>query len=274
MADDDLQIDGEAADGADPASNAAAAQAAAAAATGMTAAGAAPAATAPARRDWHGFVAHRLAERWELLGCSFSGVVMRGKAWYWGVRMGNGCRFYGPALFGRKEDSTITIGDGCIFRSGVKSNRIGIDRPCSLSTLTPGAVLTIGDSCGFSGTVIAAAESITLGRRVMCGGNTTITDTDWHGLHPSERRNPGRTAPVVLEDDVFLGLGSVVLKGVTIGHGTFVAARSVVTRSLPPMVLAAGNPARVIRELWAMDGEIQVGVGAIGIEDVGPACKR
>jgi acetyltransferase-like isoleucine patch superfamily enzyme len=200
-------------------------------------------------REFHGVWARRFAERWELLGSALSGGTMRVKAWYWGVRFGSGCVFFGPALLGRKENSTITVGDRCIFRSGRRSNRIGINRPCSLSTIGVGARLTVGNDCAFSGTVIAAGESITLGERVMCGGNTTITDSDWHGVDPVTRRMPGRTAPVVLEDDVFIGLGSVVLKGVTIGHGTFVAAGSVVTRSLPPMVLAAGNPARVIREL-------------------------
>ena len=201
---------------------------------------AAPAAGGGAARDWRGVWARRVAERWELLGCGFSGLAMRFKAWYWAVEIGDHCRFYGPALLGRAENSTIVVGRECIFRSGVKSNRVGIDRPCSLSTLGPGATLEIGDNCGFSGTVIAAAESITLGERVVCGGNTTITDTDWHDR---------ASAPVVLEDDVFIGLGTIVLKGVTIGHGTFVGAGSVVTKSLPPMVLAAGNPARVIREL-------------------------
>jgi acetyltransferase-like isoleucine patch superfamily enzyme len=202
-----------------------------------------------APRDFHGITARRVAERWEILRRRFSGLVMAGKAWYWQVPFGRPCLFYGPALLGRAEKSTITVGRRCTFRSGMKSNRVGLNRPCSLSTLRPGATLVIGDDCGFSGTVIAAAESITIGDRVMCGGNTTITDTDWHGLLPSERRQPGRTAPVVLEDDVFLGLGAVVLKGVTIGRGTFVAAGSIVTASLPPMVLAAGNPARVIRPL-------------------------
>jgi len=201
------------------------------------------------KRDIHGTWARRLAERWEIQRRRLSYLVMAAKAWYWQVPFGRGCTFYGPALLGRAEKSTITVGRGCTFRSGMKSNRVGLNRPCSLSTLAPGASLTIGEGCGFSGTVIAAAERITIGDRVMCGGNTTITDTDWHGLLPSERRRPGRTAPVVLEDDVFLGLGTVILKGVTIGRGTFVAAGSVVTKSLPPMVLAAGNPARVVRPL-------------------------
>ena len=56
-----------------------------------------------------------------------------------------------------------------------------------VSTLRPGATLRIGSSCGFSGTVVAAAESIVIGDRVLCGANSTITDTDWHGVDPAER---------------------------------------------------------------------------------------
>jgi acetyltransferase-like isoleucine patch superfamily enzyme len=199
--------------------------------------------------DIHGIAARRLADWWERQGCRSSGLAMRVKARYWGVEFGDHCRFYGATLLRRSEYTTITVSSRCVFRSSVRSNRIGIDRPCFISTRSAGATIRIGNDCGFTGTVIAAEESITIGERVICGGNTTITDTDWHGLHPSERMMLGRTAPVILEDDVLLGLGTIVLKGVTIGHGTFVAAGSVVTKSLPPMVLAAGNPARVIRPL-------------------------
>ena len=246
MSDQDLQAKGaleKAPDGGDPPTRTSAAT------TGTPAGTPAQATVIKARRDWHGMLARRLAEHWELAGSRFSGLVMRVKALYWGVQFGPHCRFFGPMLLSRKEGSSLVVGQRCIFRSGYKSNQVGLNRPCSFSAMSMTARVKVGDYCAFSGTVIASSESITLGDRVVCGGNTTITDTDWHGLHPSERRNPGRTAPVVLEDDVFLGLGVTVLKGVTIGHGTFVAAGSVVTRSLPPMVLAAGNPARVIREL-------------------------
>ena len=63
-----------------------------------------------------------------------------------------------------------------------------------LSTLRAGASLQIGSMCGFSGTVIAAAESIVIGDRVMCGANVTITDTDWHAVNLSERYTPGTAA--------------------------------------------------------------------------------
>jgi len=83
----------------------------------------------------------------------------------------------------------------------------------------------------------------------MCGANVTITDTDWHGIPPGERRSPGKAAPVVIGPNVWLGLNVVVLKGVVIGANTVVAAGSVVSRSLPANVIAGGAPACELRKL-------------------------
>jgi acetyltransferase-like isoleucine patch superfamily enzyme len=111
--------------------------------------------------------------------------------------------------------------------------------------------VSVGDRCGFSGTVIAAAESIAIGDRVMCGANVTITDTDWHPIDSGRRSagEPGRSAAVVIESDVWIGMNVTVLKGVTIGAGTVVAAGSLVTHSLPPGVVAAGQPAVPVRTI-------------------------
>ena len=143
----------------------------------------------------------------------------------------------------------IEIGEDCIFRSVGWSNPVGADRPCTVSTLQEGARVLIGRNCGFSATVIAAAEEIVIGDNVLCGSNVTITDSDWHDSAPSHQYSSGGTAPVRIEDDVFLGLGVIVLKGVTIGKGSVVGAGSVVTRSLPPMAVAVGSPARIVRSL-------------------------
>ena len=103
-----------------------------------------------------------------------------------------------------------------------------------VSAIGSGARVEIGANSGFTGTVICAAEEIVIGDNVLCGSNVTIVDADWHGLDPAARRgNVGATAPVRIEDDVFIGLGAIVLKGVTIGHGSVVGAGSVVTRSMP-----------------------------------------
>jgi acetyltransferase-like isoleucine patch superfamily enzyme len=170
---------------------------------------------------------------------------------WWGVELVGACTFYGVPLFRRCPGSSIRIGTQCEFRSKTWSNPVGVNRVCAITTLNPAATVRVGSHCGFSGAILAAATSITLGDRVMCGANVTITDTDWHALDPRDRAfgAPPESEPVVIGDDVWLGLNVVVLKGITIGAGTVVGAGSIVSRSLPAGVVAAGQPAHVIRTL-------------------------
>jgi hypothetical protein len=166
-------------------------------------------------------------------------------ALWWGVNLAPGCSFFGHTRFFRHPRSQIIIGAGCTLRSSPASNLIGVNRPCIISTLIEGAEIEIGQNCGFSGTVISSAVRIFIGENVRCGANTLITDTDWH-------RNDLRTgpdAPVTIERNAWLGINVTVLKGVTIGENTVVAAGSVVIRTLPANVIAAGSPARVIRSI-------------------------
>lgn len=162
-----------------------------------------------------------------------------------GIFLGRGCVFYGKAFFYRAPNSIITIGTQCGFRSTATSNLIGINRPCMISTLSPNAVVIIGNHSGFSGTVIGAFKSITLGNNVLCGANTLITDSDWHLDDPRS----GETKPVNIENNVWLGEGVKVLKGVTIGMNTVIGAGSVVTKDIPANTIAAGNPCKVIKHL-------------------------
>lgn len=130
-----------------------------------------------------------------------------------------------------------------------------------ITTLRPGSEIRIGAAAGFSGAVICAAERVEIGDRVMLGANVTVTDTNSHPLDYRERfpDQYGQKAeladtavdvrPVVIGNDVFVGMHSLILKGVTIGDGVVVGAASVVTTDLPPRCIAAGNPARVIRML-------------------------
>lgn len=164
---------------------------------------------------------------------------------WWGVRLGKGCSFVGHPRFVRFPNSYIEIGPDCRFNSSYNSNLIGVNRPCIISTLADQAELLIGEGSGFSGTVISAAQKIILGRNVRCGANTLITDTDWHWNDP----RTGPNAPVVIADNVWLGINVTVMKGVTIGENTVVAAGSIVTKSLPANVVAAGIPAKVIKKI-------------------------
>jgi acetyltransferase-like isoleucine patch superfamily enzyme len=181
--------------------------------------------------------------------------IARMLGWWWGIEIAQRCRFYGLPIFRRLPGSSIRIGDNCQFRSSKWSNLVGINRPCIISTLRENAAVEIGRECGFSGTIVGSASRISIGDRVMCGANVTITDTDWHPIDWRDRRagKPGDSAPVVIREDVWLGMNTIVLKGVEIGMRSVIGAGSIVTRSLPEGVIAAGQPAIVIRKLTADD---------------------
>ena len=187
---------------------------------------------------------HLVECAWKAFRIQRHSTCARLMAAWWGVPLGRGCRFNGLPIFRRHPESRISIGASCVFNSSFHSNLIGLNHPCMLSTLANGAVLEIGEGCGLSGTVIGAARRIVIGRNVRCGANTLITDTDWHAEDP----RTGADAPVEIGDNAWLGMNVTVLKGVTIGPGTLVGAGSVVTRSLPAGVVAAGVPARVVKE--------------------------
>lgn len=202
------------------------------------------------RSDYRAVVVHRIERARLAMTLAYHARRASLSAAYWGIELGDDCSFYGRVLFNRERYSRLSIGNKCVFRSAYWSNRIGLNRPCMLSTISPVAELIVGDNCGLSGTVISAAERIVLGKGVLCGANVTITDTDWHspdslygGLEDASH------APVTIEDGAWLGLNAVVLKGVTIGRGAVVAAGSVVIDSVPPRVVVAGQPAVVVREL-------------------------
>lgn len=161
------------------------------------------------------------------------------------IRIGKGCKFHGLMKFHRYNYSIIRIGSCCTFRSSYSSNLLGLNHPCIIATHSSEAVINIGNNCGFSGSVIGAFKNITIGNNVRCGANTTITDSDWH----RDDQRSGEPKSVIIEDNVWLGLNVIVLKGVTIGKNTVIGAGSVITKNIPPNVIAAGNPCKVIRPL-------------------------
>jgi acetyltransferase-like isoleucine patch superfamily enzyme len=203
--------------------------------------------TQGSRRDWRWAIVRRLESGRESLRLEYYGLRAATAARYWGVELGPDCRFLGPVLFSRTGYSRIQVGESCVFRSAYWANRVGVNHPCMLTTREPGAELIIGPRCGLSGASVTAAERVVLGSDVLCGANVSIMDTDWHSLDAGSGRAAAH-APVTIGDGVWLGLNVTVLKGVAIGAGTVVAAGSIVLDSLPPAVLAAGQPAVVVRE--------------------------
>lgn len=126
--------------------------------------------------------------------------------------------------------------------------------------------IDIGESCYIGeGTRIWSAASIKIGNRVFISHNVNIHDTNTHSLNPRIRYehvarilsigDPStdefdiQSKPVCIEDDVWIGFNSTVLKGVRIGTGSIVAACSVVTKDVPEFVITAGNPAKVVKNI-------------------------
>lgn len=166
-------------------------------------------------------------------------------AFLWKVKLGKKCNFFGRTYLNRIPESVIEIGNSCTFISSKNINLIGVYSPCIISTLKKNAIIYIGNNCGFSGTVIASRLKIKIGNNVRCGANTMITDTDWH----TDDYRSGKDKEIIIEDNVWLGYGVKVLKGVHIGKNSLIGAGSIVTRDIPENVIAAGNPCKIIKTL-------------------------
>ena len=124
--------------------------------------------------------------------------------------------------------------------------------------------IEIGDHTEIRGnSFIGSVESIKIGSCVIISNNVKIYDNNNHPTSPSIRKQMcidgfygdawrwahSAHAPVNIEDNVWIGEGATILKGVTIGKGSIVATRAVVTKDVPPYTIVAGNPAKVVKRI-------------------------
>jgi acetyltransferase-like isoleucine patch superfamily enzyme len=141
-----------------------------------------------------------------------------------------------------------------------------------ISVLRPEAKVSIGQRCQINGCSLVSAIGIKIGNDVMIAGGSVLWDNDSHSIVWEERMNDViqcgidyrqtpedwtrhkdwtnvKMHPIEIHDKVWIGMNAMILKGVTIGEGAVVGARSVVTHDVPPYTLVAGNPARIIRTI-------------------------
>lgn len=166
-------------------------------------------------------------------------LIIRRK-WYERLFVGH---YGGQLIIGKQFKCNNTTG----------SNSIGLIQPCIFNIAIDGSKIIIGNNVGISGSTINAAESITINDNVIIGSGCLITDTDSHPVNYEDRLkdicSKTRTSPVVIEEGVFIGARSIVMKGVTIGKHSVIGAGSVITKSIPENCIACGNPAKVVRYL-------------------------
>jgi acetyltransferase-like isoleucine patch superfamily enzyme len=149
-----------------------------------------------------------------------------------------------------EKNGLIEIGDNCRVYGTLKSMGDG--------------KIKIGDHCAvYERSVIGSVDSITIGNCVIISNHVHIYDNNNHPTSPAVRHEMclngfegeawrwvhADSAPIVIEDDVWVGEYSAILKGVTVGRGSIVASHAVVTKDVPPYTIVAGNPARVVKEL-------------------------
>ena len=167
------------------------------------------------------------------------------------VRVGSECFLEQRDSFTRfrsQRDRGLTIGDRVRVYAWTRFN------------VDPDGVIDIGDDSILVGAVFMCAEHISIGRRVVVSYNVTIADSDFHPIDPDarrldamanapgadrSRRPPIESRPVVIEDDVWIGIGAIVLKGVRIGRGARVGAGAVVTTDVPAQAIVTSKPGRL-----------------------------
>lgn len=159
-------------------------------------------------------------------------------------------RLYGFPLIQIAKGSKISVGNNLILCSKPSKNSIGVFQKVILKIPVKNGFIKIGENVGISGSTISGSN-IVIGNNVLIGSGVLITDSDSHSILPSKRNDPSFIIKkaILIEDDVFIGARSIIMKGVTIGKGAVIGAGSVVTKSIPPMHIAAGNPIRIIKSI-------------------------
>ncbi|OFY84477.1 MAG: hypothetical protein A3F72_13800 [Bacteroidetes bacterium RIFCSPLOWO2_12_FULL_35_15] len=121
----------------------------------------------------------------------------------------------------------------------------------ALATYFTDAMIVIGDNCNLNGTAIHCNEKIIIGNKCMFGPGTIIVDNDSHRvvIDNLERNQKPISKPIEICDNVWIGMNTIILKGVTIGENSIVAAGSIVLKDIPPNSLYGGHPAVFLKKL-------------------------
>jgi acetyltransferase-like isoleucine patch superfamily enzyme len=146
-------------------------------------------------------------------------------------------------------DCSLEIGEGCIIEGSIVSERGGVS-------------ISIGRNTYIGSSVLASATRIEVGDDILISAGCSLLDHNSHAIGWSKRKEDVKdwhqdkknwtnviVEPIKIGNKSWIGLNVIVLKGVEIGEGAVVGAGSVVTKSVPPWTVVAGNPAKAIREI-------------------------
>ena len=168
------------------------------------------------------------------------------------VRIGFREIFYIKGIIRVYGNGYILLGKNVKINSRFSANPIGGQSFTSFYVNKSGH-LDIGDNVGISNSSITSFCSIIIEENVFIGADCKIYDTDFHSIN-NLIRNSGndvlfKSLPIVIKRAAFIGAGSIILKGVTVGENSVIGAGSVVTKSIPCNEIWGGNPAKFIRAI-------------------------
>ena len=166
------------------------------------------------------------------------------------------------------SENLVLFANASCQNTGAQSN-VNIGTHCTFGCLFQalcGGKINVGNNVYIGpNTVLQSKESITIGNAVIIANNVLIVDNNNHPVDPESRLQMSacddflhdelwswkyaESKPIVIEDNVWVGRDSRIMKGVTIGKGSIVALGAIVTKDVPPYTIVAGNPARVVKNI-------------------------
>lgn len=167
-----------------------------------------------------------------------------------GVHVGKGGVFKGLPIIQIEKGADVRLGNNVTLNSRNYGYHASMHSPVKLMADRRGAVITIGDNTRINGACLHAYAGIKIGSNCLIAANVQVIDSNGHDIlfsDPSRRINTSSEGrPIIIEDNVWVGLNAIILPGVRIGQGAVIGANTVVSKNVPPMVVFAGNPGRVV----------------------------
>lgn len=159
-----------------------------------------------------------------------------------------------PQIIGRIVISgrgKLSFGKQVMINSDIYINPVGMTNQ-TMFYIGPNGVVEIGNNVGITNSLFFANEKIIIKDDVLIGGGCQLLDNDFHSTDYKDRLKGGKinvkSKPIIINESAFIGTSSIILKGVTIGARSIIAAGSVVTKSIPSDEIWGGNPAVFIKK--------------------------
>lgn len=150
--------------------------------------------------------------------------------------------FLGKNVHIERRHGRIIVQGACSLKEGCRLGIVGM--PEREARLIVGEGTEIGER-----TIINVGEKVQLGRCCSISWDCNISDNDFHQIILAGGNRRPKTMPIIIEDNVWVGMGVIISKGVTIGHHSVISAGSVVHHNVAPYSLIAGNPARFVSKI-------------------------